>query len=89
MNELLSVNYQTTFSVKKIARIGGIFYLVIIIAGFAGEIFARAPVVVSGNAAATANNIISNQLLWRMGIAGDLIMHVCDVPLMIIFYLLE
>ena len=88
MNGLLSMNYQTTFSVKKIARMGGIFYLVIIIAGFAGEMFARGPLVVSGDAAATANNIMSNQSLWRLGIAGDLIMHVCDVPLMIIFYLL-
>ena len=26
--------------------------------------------------------------LWRIGIAGDLLMHVCDVPLMLIFYVL-
>ena len=31
---------------------------------------------------------VDTPLLWRLGIAGDLIMHVCDVPLMLIFYVL-
>lgn len=44
--------------------------------------------VVAGDAAATANNIMASPLLWRIGIVGDLIMHVCDVPLMLVFYVL-
>ena len=40
------------------------------------------------DAAATANNIITSPLLWRSGVAADLLMHMCDVPLMLIFYLL-
>lgn len=70
------------------ARIGGAFYLVIIATGIFGEMFVRDGLIVSGNAAATAQNIIDSELLWRIGIAGDLLMHVCDVPLMLIFYLL-
>ncbi len=70
------------------ARIGGILYLVIIIAGASGELFVRGSLVVSGNAAATATNILSSPYLWRAGIAGDLVMHVCDVGLMIVFYVL-
>jgi hypothetical protein len=31
---------------------------------------------------------VASGLLWRFGIAGDLIMHLCDVPLMLIFYVL-
>jgi hypothetical protein len=75
-------------SINKIARIGGIFYLIIIVAGLYGEMFVRSKLIVSGDAAATANNIIASQSLWRSGIAADLLMHICDVPLMLVFYLL-
>lgn len=75
-------------SINKTARIGGIIYLIIIAAGLYGEMFVRSKLVVSNDAVATAKNIISSQLLWRTGIATDLVMHICDVPLMVIFYLL-
>jgi hypothetical protein len=77
-----------SISINKLARIGGIFYLIIIAAGIYGEMFVRSKLVVSGDAAATANNIITSQLRWRSGIATDLLMHICDLPLMLIFYLL-
>jgi Domain of unknown function (DUF4386) len=77
-----------SISINKTARIGGIIYFIIIVAGVYGEMFVRSRLIVSGDAAATANNIISSQLLWRTGIATDLVMHICDIPLMLIFYLL-
>ena len=70
------------------ARIGGLAYLFIIVAGAFGEMFIRNTIIVSGDAAATANNIAASPLLWRIGIAGDLLMHVCDVILMMVFYVL-
>jgi hypothetical protein len=70
------------------ARIGGALYLVIIVAGLAGELFVRGSIVVWGDAAATAANIARSEGLWRLGVAGDILMHVCDVPLMLIFYVL-
>jgi hypothetical protein len=70
------------------ARIGGILYLIIIATGIFGELFVRGKLVVAGDAGATAANILASQLLWRASIAGDLIMHVCDVPLMLIFFVL-
>jgi hypothetical protein len=70
------------------ARIGGILYLIIIVAGGSGELFVRGSLVVSGNAAATATNIMAWRYLWRAGIAGDLVMHLCDVSLMLVFYVL-
>jgi hypothetical protein len=70
------------------ARIGGVLYLIIIIAGIFGELFVRNKLIVPGDATATANNIMASPLLWRIGIAGDLLMHVCDVPLTLIFYVL-
>src|SRR2546425_12342976 len=70
------------------ARIGGILYLYIIVAGTLGELFVRDKLIVSGDATATANNIIASQLLWRISIAGELIMLVCSVALALIFYVL-
>jgi hypothetical protein len=70
------------------ARIVGLLYLVLIIAGGLGEIFIRGRLVVSGDAAATAGNILASPSLWRLGIAGDLVMHVCDVFVMWALYLL-
>jgi hypothetical protein len=70
------------------ARIGGVLYLIIILGGMFAVIFVRGKLIVTGDAIATANNIMASQLMWRIGIAADLIMHVCDIPLMLIIYVL-
>jgi hypothetical protein len=70
------------------ARISGLLYIVIIAAGMFGELFVRGSLVVVGDAAATAGNIASSPLLWRAAIAGDLLMHLCDVGMMLALYLL-
>jgi uncharacterized protein DUF4386 len=75
-------------SPQKIARIGGALYLAIIVAGIFGELFVRGGLIVSGDTAATAANIATHEGLWRLGIAGDLFMHICDVPLLVILYVL-
>jgi hypothetical protein len=79
-------NFKT--SPQTLARIGGLLYLIIIVAGIFGELFVRSKIIVPGDAAATAKNIMSSELRWRIGIAGDLIMHVFDIPLVLIFYVL-
>lgn len=70
------------------ARLAGACYLAIIALGLLGEMVVRGSLVVSGDPAATANTIASAQGLWRLGIGGDVLMHVLDVPVMIFFYLL-
>lgn len=69
-------------------RLAGAMYLAIIGLGLFGEAVVRGSVVVAGDAAATAHNIVASQMLWRTGIATDLLMHVLDVPLIVFFYLL-
>ena len=69
-------------------RLGGFIYLAIIVLGLFGEAVVRGSLVVSGDAAGTASHILASQGLWRAGIAGDLLMHVLDVPLIVILYLL-
>lgn len=78
----------TETSPQSYARIGGLLYLVIIIAGALGELFIRGTLVVPGNAAATTSHILATPSLWRVGIAGDLVMHVCDVFVMWALYVL-
>jgi hypothetical protein len=75
-------------SPKTLARIGGALYVFIIVAGIFGELFVRGALIVSGNAAATAANVAAHEGLWRLGIAGDLAMHIADLPLLVILYVL-
>jgi hypothetical protein len=68
------------------ARVAGLLYLVGIVAGFYAEIFVRGAVVVTNDAAATAQNIVTHELQYRLGFAAELIEVLCNVPLMLIFY---
>ena len=69
------------------ARIGGALYLYIIVAGMFGE-FSRDNLIVSGDATSTANNIMTHESLFRVGIAGELMSYVCDVAVALILYIL-
>ncbi len=75
-------------SIQKTARIGGLLYLLLILAGMLAVIFVRGKLIISGDAITTANSIMASPLLWRMGIIADLVMHICDVPVMLIIYIL-
>jgi hypothetical protein len=70
------------------ARIAGVLYLINIACGIFGEIFVRAHLVIAGDALATAHSIMASEFLFRCGVAGDLIMHITDVPMTVIFYVL-
>ena len=80
----------TTFeqSPQRYARWAGVLYLIIIALGLFGEVLVRGTLVVSGDATATFANISREPLLWRAGIAGDLLMHVLDIPTIWFLYLL-
>lgn len=69
-------------------RMAGWMYLAIIVLGLFGEAFVRGSLVVPGDATATARAIAAGESLWRLGIAGDLLMHVLDVPVTVVLYLL-
>ncbi len=72
----------------RYARIGGALYLLIIVAAIVGPLLTRAQLIVPGDAAATAHNIAASPELWRLGIAADVVMQLCDVPVMLILFLL-
>jgi hypothetical protein len=70
------------------ARIGGTLYLAIIVLGAFAEGFVANRLVVSGDAATTAANILGSPQLWRLSVAGDMVVVLCAVPLLWIEYLL-
>ncbi len=79
---------QTADLAQVYARIAGALYLFIIIAGLYDEVFVRGSLIVAGDAAATAQRITASESLFRIGVVGDLLMHVCDVPATLLFYAL-
>jgi Domain of unknown function (DUF4386) len=58
---------------KHTARLAGVLYLVNGVTGFFGIIYVPSRLVVSGNVAATANNILASERLFRAGIVSELI----------------
>jgi len=72
----------------RYARIAGALYLLIIVAGIAGPLLTRDPLIVPNEPAATAQNIAASPDLWRLGIAMNLVMQLSDVPVMLILFLL-
>jgi len=58
-------------SPRKTARMAGFFYLMFIIT-FILASYARSRIIVSGDAATTANNIIASQGLFRLGFMSEL-----------------
>jgi hypothetical protein len=84
----MSPDQKAEVSPQVYARVAGILYLVIILAGMFAVIFVRDKLIVSGDPTATAHNIMAHELLWRFGIAADLLMHVCDIPVMLVIYVL-
>ena len=75
-------------SPQVIARLGGLLYLYIIVAGLFVEVFVRSKLIVSGDAVATARNILSNESLWRSSFAAEMFMMVFAIVLTLILYIL-
>ncbi|RZK12263.1 MAG: DUF4386 domain-containing protein [Flavobacterium sp.] len=86
----MKTDSTTKNSPQVYARLGGILYLVIIIAGLSSEFLFRGKLIVSGSPAATADNLTSSEELWRIGILVEYLSLICTIVLaMIYFYLLK
>ncbi len=73
---------------RSLARLAGALYLVIILAGVGGEVFLRAPLVVPGDAAATAAHLQDALPLFRLSILADAVMATADVALAALLFIL-
>src|SRR5256885_16682556 len=60
-------------SPKRLARIAGVFYLLVGIFGGFAEGFVDPKMYVAGDAAATTANVLANSVLVRMGVLAHLV----------------
>ncbi len=72
-------------SPRPSARITGVVYLLYFLTAVFGEFLLRG-IVVSGDAAATANNILAHQPLFRLGLATGLIATAFYIAVTALFY---
>jgi len=75
-------------SINKIARIAGFGYLIIFITGIFSNFYVLENFIVPGDAATTANNIMGNNMIFRIGVLSFVIMVFFDVVLAWALYVL-
>jgi hypothetical protein len=64
---------DTMSSTKRLARLGGVLYLLVGIFGGFSEGFVDPKMYVAGDAAATTGNVIANAELVRLGVVAHLL----------------
>ena len=74
-------------SPRPSARITGLVYFLYFLTAVLGEFFLKG-MVVDGDAAATANNLLAHQSLFRLGLATGLIATACYIAVTALFYCL-
>jgi hypothetical protein len=71
---------------KKAARIAGAIYLSMVVTGPFSLIYVPNKLIVRGNAAATADNILAHETMFRLAILADLVGAVIFIGLAIALY---
>ena len=75
---------------KDPGRLAGLLYLLASIPGFFALLYVPSKIFVHGNATATANNIAAHEMLFRLGIAADLIGQALFIFVaLVLYYLLK
>jgi hypothetical protein len=72
--------------IDKAARVAGALYLLAILVGPFSLIYIPTVLFVSGDATATAHNILTHEMLFRLGIVGDLLAGVSILVLTLALY---
>jgi hypothetical protein len=71
---------------RQLARLAGALYLLNIVGGAFAIAFVPALLVVPGDAAATAYNVLAHEPLYRLALVAHVVILVTNVPLAAIFY---
>ncbi len=79
-------NHTSETSPIVYARVAGLAYLITIMLGIFSVNFVASDLIVPGNDATTVKNIIGNELLFRVGIASEILMYVLVILLSLALY---
>ena len=79
-------NLFADVSLRKAAIISGYGLLIMTIFAIFADFFVFQNLIIKGNATATANNIMANEMQFRSGIFGFLIVIICDVVVALTLY---
>jgi hypothetical protein len=77
---------QNQYPTVKAARIAGAIYLSLVLTAPFAMLYVPGKLIVRGNAAATADNILAHETMFRLSIFGDLIGHVIFICLAVALY---
>lgn len=76
-------------SIQRTARFAGVLYLIITIAAIVAHYYVPSNIIVPGDATATANNIMNNETLFRVGgVGSELIILLSEIVLSVVLYVL-
>ncbi|MEZ4865560.1 MAG: DUF4386 domain-containing protein [Caldilineaceae bacterium] len=73
-------------SSRKAARVAGVLYLVITVAAIVAHFYVPDKLIVPGDAATTASNIMASEGLFRTAIGSELVVLLSEVVLSVILY---
>ncbi len=68
------------------ARVAGFLYLLVVPLGIFGALYIPSSLIVSGDAATTASNIMASESLFRPGLVSDLLAPLVLILVVLVLY---
>lgn len=78
--------FESTISLNKTARTAGVLILVTAVFAIFSMQYVPSTLILPGDAAATANNIMASEGLFRLAIASDVVIFLIEIALVVLFY---
>jgi hypothetical protein len=71
---------------RLLARLAGLCYVCIIVLALFAYRYVRGQLMVPGDIAQTANNILAHERLYRLSLAAGVVVVMCNLPVGLVFY---